>query len=113
MRARRKPNFGPSVSRGLNLSTRAEPGGARVPEVVIDEDHFTKKCFFRLVGIGGRSRDRRRLPVARKNAPGRVHTTRNVVLRQEKKAFYEGNILLWHLTGIKSLFDAGRTRAVV
>ena len=39
---------------------------------------------------------------------GRVHATRNVVLRQGKKAFYEGNVLLWRLTGIKSLFDAGR-----
>ena len=37
-----------------------------------------------------------------------VHPTRNVVLRQGKKAFYEGNVLLWYLTGIKSLFDAGR-----
>ncbi len=36
------------------------------------------------------------------------YATRNVVLRQGKKAFYEGNVLLWHLTGIKSLFDAGR-----
>ena len=39
---------------------------------------------------------------------GYVRTTRNVVLRQGKKAFYEGNVLLWYLTGIKSLFDAGR-----
>ena len=37
----------------------------------------------------------------------RAHTTRNFVLRQGKKAFYEGNVLLWYLTGIKRLFDAG------
>ena len=39
---------------------------------------------------------------------GSVHTTRIFVLRQGRKAFYEGSVLLRYSTGIKSLSDAGR-----